>query len=190
MKRLTAAFALAVALTLSACSQFALVEAQKPVTLGGIYTIDPQIAWSKISNGPLEMWTVDGPLLDQVRFYNGIVDGEPLLLLRGPDAITLPRFRKSMSPLEIRDLIVATFAREGLQNVETRDLRPAPFGPDAGFRFEYGYLTSDGLKKKGMVAGAIHDGRLFVIAYAAPEIHYFDRYRDTVERMIASLRAA
>lgn len=185
----TATIAAAVMLIVAACSQFALIEPEKPVTIAGTYVLDPQIAWSRISDGELEMWTVDGPLLNHVRFYNGIVDGEPLLHLRGIAADSLPRFRKSMSPLEVRDLVVATFARDGLLNVATHDLRPTPFGPDDGYRFEYTYQTRDGLKKKGFAVGTIHDGRLFLIVYSAPEIFYFDRYKDVVERMIGSLRA-
>ena len=191
MSRFRAAIApIAVAgmLGLAACTQFALVAPEQPVTLGGTYLIDPQIAWSKLSSGPRESWTVDGPLLNQVRFYNGLIGGSPLREVRVTKPDPMPLFRPSMSPLEIRDFVVASFARDNQQNIATENLRPFAFGPDPGFRFEYSYTAGDGLKKKGFVVGAVHDRKLFLIVYSAPAIYYYDRYRDTVEKMVASLR--
>ena len=41
---------------LAACAQYSLVEAKKQ-TIGGAYTVEAQIAWSKHSEGKLEIWT-------------------------------------------------------------------------------------------------------------------------------------
>lgn len=190
MIKLRNLMAIASVLVMTACTQFALVEPQKPVKLADTYELDPQIAWSKLSSGPRESWTVDGPLLNQVRFYNGLIDGDSLREVRAKNTTPIPQFRKSMSPLEIRDFVVASFARDNHLDLTTSGLRPFDFGPDPGFRFEYRYATPDGLRKRGVVVGTVYEGRLFLIAYSAPEVYYFDRYLATVERMIGSLRAA
>ena len=62
---------------LAACAQYSLVEAKKQ-KIGGTYTVEAQIAWSKYSEGKVEIWTVDGPALEAVRFFKGLDDGDSL----------------------------------------------------------------------------------------------------------------
>jgi hypothetical protein len=188
MKRSVAVLALFATLALGACTQFALVEPQKPVTLGSAYTIEPHVAWSRTSTGPRELWTIDGPLLDSVRFFNGLVDGDSLFEPTVARTDQLPLYRKSMTPLEIRDFVFASLNRAGYEKLATDDLRVADFGGDQGFRFEHRFATEDGLRKKGFFIGAINNGRLYLIEFAAPEIYYYEKHRATVERMIGSIR--
>ena len=54
-------------------------------------------------------------------------------------------------------------------------------------RFEITYATSDGVRREALVAGAVLQRRLYVIAYDGTALHHFDVYRDEVER-IASIR--
>ena len=184
---LTAAIVLGV-LFVSACTQFSLVEAQKPARLGNAFEFDPQIAWSKTSSGPRELWTVDGPLLNALHLYGGLLEGDPLFEDRVSKPDPKPLFRKAMSPLEIRDFIVASLTLAKLQNVSTADLRPFDFAGNPGFRFEFAYVTEDGLRKKGFMVGAVYDDRLYLISYGAPEVFYYEKHRATVDRMVASLR--
>lgn len=187
MTRTLAVLALAAAL-LAGCTQFALVEPQKPVRLGDAYEIDPQVKWSRLSTGPRELWTIDGPLLNRVLFFNGLIGGDPLFEIKQDINEPRPLFRASMSPLEIRDFIVASLPREGFIDLTTQDMRPFDFGGDQGFRFDFSYATEDGLKNRGIAVGAVNRNRLYLIVYVAPEIHYFTQHRATFDRMLQSLR--
>lgn len=173
---------------IAACTQFTLVDQAKRVTFDDTYSIAPQIAWSKHSEGDIEVWTVDGPLLQELIFFSGIASGKPLFPPQ-PRAKEkeLPAFSDKMTALEVRDLLVATLSRRNQFSVETQGLRPWQFGSIDGFRFDLSLVTDDGLNKQGFAVGAIRDDKLYLIAFSAAEVHYFGKYKGTVESLLGSI---
>ena len=173
---------------LSACVQFTLVEKSKRVTFDDTYSLAPQIAWSKHAQGDVEQWTVDGPLLQELIFFSGIKKGKPLFPPQ-PQAKEkeLPVFSDKMTALEVRDLLVTTLSRRNLFSVETTNLRPWQFGNIDGFRFGLSLVTDDGLNKQGFAVGTIRNDKLYLIAFSAAEVHYFGKYKDTVEQLLSSI---
>ncbi len=169
-----------------ATSGFTLVE---PSTrgMGGLYTVDPQIPWSASEKGGIEVWTVDGPALQAIKFFHGIEDGEPLIEPEESDE-ERPNFDADMSALEVMELIVDTLVADGASDVKARGLRPVSFGNLEGYRCELSYLNSDGLEAEAMVAGTIHSEKLYLILYTGTRIHYFPHYQPQVERLIESIR--
>ena len=156
--------------------------------VGIIYSVDPQIAWSGTILAEDEMWTVDGPALQALHFINATEDGETPFFGEGREEDKGPKFRKDMTFLEIQDLIVDGLAVTGAQRLETRDLRPIRFGGHDGFRFDVEFVTKEGLAMLGLVAGAVVEEELYLIAYAGAREHYFAKYRGHVEKIIDSIR--
>ncbi|NIR31297.1 MAG: hypothetical protein GWN84_18715 [Gammaproteobacteria bacterium] len=177
---------LAVAVVLPGCAYYALVE-PGPREMGGFYRVDPQIAWSVRAQGKMEMWTVDGPLLQQLRFYQGLQPGRTLFVGRATDEET-PRYEKGMRANDIADFVLASLEHAGATDVTLDTLRPAPFGDWSGFRFEFDYLNRDGLAYRGLGLGAVDgEDRLHLVLYLGTREHYFDRHREAVERLLASI---
>ena len=180
---------LAFACLLTACVQFTLVEQSKRVTFDDTYSLAPQIAWSKHAEGDVELWTVDGPLLQELFFFSGIADGKPLFPATAQSKEKeLPAFDEKMTALEVRDLLVATLSRRNQFSVETTNLRPWQFGNVDGFRFELSLVTDDGLIKQGFAVGTIRNDKLYLIAFSAAEVHYYGKYKDTVENLLGSIQ--
>ena len=178
-----------VCLILAACQHYSLVPVEKR-TIGGAYSIDSQIQWSKATELGLEIWTVDGPLLEAVRFMSGVKDGQPLFELPkrpGGEEPEMPTYRSDFSLSETVDFIIALLERFGANQVKANNIRPAKFGSVDGIRFEFSFLTENGMDSDGMVAAAEIDGELFVIAYTGAREYYFPKYKDQVERLIASI---
>jgi hypothetical protein len=48
--------------------------------------------------------------------------------------------------------------------------------------------TADGLNKYAIVAGAVIGEKLHLIIYSGARMHYFPKYRDAVEGIIASIQ--
>lgn len=182
MFRLIPAFL--VALLLTGCGTFGLIENQ-PQRIAGTYSVMPQRTWSRFRAPNAEIWTVDGIALQAIRFFNPIADGESLFYSRGDDK--LPTYRNGMIAHEIQELVVDSFRRAGAQNVSPRALAPARFGAHDGFRFELDMLSSNGLELSGLVLGAVRKNRLYLISYTGTRAHYFPRYRQQVERLLASI---
>jgi hypothetical protein len=169
----------------------AVVETYRPVepgvrSIGGVYTVEPGLAWSSSTTGKLEMWTIDGVALENLRFFTGIADGEPLPVSR---AVVIddrrPRFRSWMTAAETSD-----FVAESLYGSQftPKNVRPAPFGRASGFRFELSYTARDGVQRDALVAAAVVQQRLHLIAYEGTALYHFARYRGEVERIIGSVR--
>lgn len=174
--------------TLAACAQYSLVEAQRR-TIGGAYSLEPQIAWSRHTSGKVETWTVDGPGLEALQLFVGLGDGDPLFdrPAFGPDK-PRPRYRAGMTPSEIQEFVVDSLARSGKARVQASDLRPAPFGAASGFRFELRFVNGEGLEMAGTVMGAVVAERLQLLLYSGAAAHYFPKYREEVERLFDSIR--
>ncbi len=182
-------------LLLSACAQFTLVTADKRVKVGDAFSVEPQVAWTRIANPmvttKVETWTIDGPLLHKLMFIKGADDGTPLYEPRdnaGQPLKNLPKFRKDMTPIEIAELFETTLTRDGVEQMDITKMGPAKFGDINGFRFDFTYLNTDGLRNRGFGIGGIHEDKLYMIIYGASNLHYYGKHIDTVERLVQSLQ--
>jgi hypothetical protein len=174
----------AVALLLAGCAAYTLVE-PKPATIGDVFVVEPQIAWSSIGSGSWELWTVDGTSLQALHFLKGLAHGEPLFA-RGGDK--RPRFRKDMTPNDVVELVVDSLADAGGQQIQATGLRPMTFAGADGFRFEWRLVTKQGLEKRGFAAGAIVKEKLYLAMYTGTTDHYYDKHVGDAERVIRSVR--
>ena len=175
-----------VALLLSSCAYYTLVETQRQ-KMSEVYSVDPQINWSRSKESTVEVWTVDGPFLQAVRFFDGVADGDGLFRTTDPTK-KFPVFHADMKATEIQEMVVDTIANMGAGNVQASNLRPFKFGALPGFRFEVEFLSDEGLELEGLVAGATHKQRLYLIVYSGTRAHYFGKHKDDVERMLSSIQ--
>lgn len=181
-----------VALALAGCAAEPLVRAERPARVGQSYRVEPQIEWSRLRSGRRQLWTVDGPQLEQLRLYAGIEPGEVLLSrpARGnrSESGGSPRYEAGMRPHDVAELVTATLVRLGAVRIEWRDLRPGSFGGRRGFRFGLRFASADGLAYEGLAAGTVADAdRLHLILYLGTRDHYFGAYRPAVERLVDSV---
>ncbi len=191
MKKLTVPVALS--LLIVGCARYEMVGPGR-TTIDNQMSVDPQIAWTRLNTQslapktPAQGWTVDGFSLDQLLFYPGIADNQPLIRqVAGQEK--LPVFKKDMTAPEIMELLEATVTRSSRSTLtETHNLRPADFGGVPGFRFEMNFTLRDELPRKAVVVGTVKDDKLYMIAYQAPRIYYYEKYADIVERIIASVQ--
>lgn len=171
-------------LSLAGCAAYSLVPPARQ-QIGGAFSVEPQIAWSKQSMSEFEIWTVDGPLLQTLRLYPGLEDGEALF---DKDPEELPVFRDDMLAGEVVELIADSLTRNGASNVRSYNLRPASFGDRPGYRVELEFLSERGLAMRGLAAGAVVGDRLYLILYVGAASHYFPKHERDVERLIESVR--
>lgn len=185
--------AILAAVLLAGCATPGKIEPGEPTKAAGHYRVEPQIEWSRMHWRQMELWTVDGPLLQQLRFYRAIDDGDTLMpeqrrVMVAPRDDRRPRYREWMRPHDVMALVADTLAQSGTVDVRTHGLRPADFGGRPGFRFELTFASQAGLGYRGLGLGMIDDEkRLHLILYLGAEPHYHDAYRDAVERLLDSI---
>jgi hypothetical protein len=176
--------ALALLVVTAGCAPFGLVESRR-TAIGPTLTVEPQRQWTTIRSGRSELWTVDGVPLEAIRFVTPLAEGQALFAERGAKQ---PTFRATMTPTEIMELVVDSWAAAGAQQVQVSNLRPRKLGGLDGFGFDMTYLHRNGLEAQGMVVGAVAKQQLHLVIYTGTRLHYFEKYRPDVERRIDSIR--
>ena len=186
MPRLVASLLMAAMLAaLAGCTTYGTVGLERH-KIADFYSVDPQIEWNRYTDGKLEVWTVDGPLLDSLQFTGAIADGDPLYLISGKEEV--PRFRHNMSESEVMEFVVDSFAAAGAQKIEAIGLAPAPFGPRPGFRFDLAFQSDNGLDRLGTVIGTMKDGELYLIIFTGAAQHYYSKHKPAVDALFASIQ--
>jgi hypothetical protein len=176
-------------LTLAACAGFQSIDPGKPVDVGDEVSVDSQVQWAKFTGtNSGTLWTIDGFGLDELRFFNGIKSGDPLMQIPGVNRKDMVTYNMTMLPNDVMDLVTSTLGKAGYQQVRSTGLRPAPFGTAAGFRFDLSFATKEGLQMKGAALIAQRRGKLDVVLYLAPAEFYYERYAPTVDRIFSSIR--
>lgn len=136
-------------------------------------------AWNRTSARPSkksETWSFDGPLLNRIDFFAAVAPGEALLRERDRKRNPLPTFAAAMLPNDVAELFERTQRiAAGTADFAIDTVAPATFAGARGFRFTYHYTGADEtLTRKGLASGAVIGGKLYLISYAAPAVHYYD----------------
>jgi hypothetical protein len=179
---------------LAGCTPFQLVNPQRQ-TVGDVISVQPGMKWNKLNNhnyqGKVEVWTLDGPVLNTLVFFTGVPDGEPLFTQRmgSSQQEKPPVFKASMNPVEIQELLEATIARFFQTTLaEGRNLKPVPIAEGKGFRFETRMVGRDEVERAGVFVGTIRNKKLYGAWFQGAKLYYFDRYLPEFDQMLASAR--
>lgn len=174
---------------------YALIEPEPTAVARSALTVTPPAAWNRTpaAHGvrKVEVWTLNGELLDSIIFVGGLEDGEAWVRQRRRDTRQVPVFRSAMQPQEIVEMLETSYrVRTGATVFEPRGLAPARFAGAPGFRFDFRYLTTDDIARRGRAVGAVIDGRLYMAVLDAAELHYFGAAEPQFTKLVESARIA
>ena len=202
---------LIVLLFIGGCTYYTAVPAERR-DIGALYSVKSNVTWSQADEGGIQVWTIDGPLLEALRFVT-LNDGDTLFRSSNRDA-KLPRFRSHMTPNEVVEFFVASLKsfsggvdtyllakgmvdvksiRAGSINASSLDiqnLRPADFGSLPGFRFDFSFLSKEGLERQGVALGSIQNNKLLLMVYTGTREYYFGKHEQEVETIFSSVELA
>ncbi len=164
----------------AASARWKLIAASQPVMVAkrGM-TVTPTRDWNRGSSRPSkrgEIWTLDGAALNELSFFARIRPGEPVYRERSKKDEPLPKFSAKMLTPEIVQLVEGGHRiLLGTSLFQVDEVAPATFGGHAGIRFNYRFTIQDEeVRRRGEGRAAIVGGQLYLITFAAPDIHYFD----------------
>ena len=156
-------------------------------------TVTVEQPWNQFASGlgdGTPTWTQDGVTVDALRFYVALKDGALIAPTPSEPKGQKPlAYKAGMGTAEIVALFEGLYSRGG--STFTLDkVEPAAFaGQSGGFRFEWsGIRKSDDVRLRGIGWGAVRNGELFVITYAAPRLSFFERHRPAAEAVVRSAR--
>ncbi|WP_076071651.1 hypothetical protein [Sphingomonas montana] len=170
---------LALALSTPAFAGNSLVPGGAPVAVAkSTLTVTPATEWNRLGARPgrnAETWTLDGDTLNDLTFYGGIADGQPIVREVSKKARPLPRFSGTMLLNDLPALFEQTY-RVALDTplMEIGRVEPTRFAGRPGVRFGYRFTRPDeNVERMGEGYAAIVDGKLYMATFEAPAIHYF-----------------
>ncbi|NUQ18965.1 MAG: hypothetical protein HOP95_11050 [Sphingomonas sp.] len=203
MKRRTIS-AIAAALTLSACSSiggeygysdYVPVNVRRVSVGDGTMFVVPPRPWNRRRNvlfddvRSVEVWTLNGPLLDGITFISGLKSGHFMVRQSHRADQQVPKFRADMPPPEIAAMLESLYrVRGGAVDFHTLSIQPRQFLGTNGFQFDYEHLDDDELWRKGRAVGAVINGQLYLIMYDAARSHYYEAALPDFEAIVASAR--
>ncbi|MBY8824985.1 hypothetical protein [Sphingomonas colocasiae] len=140
--------------------------------------VTPSRDWNRLDIKPgknSETWTLDGEQLNDVTFFAGIESGKPLVREANAKRDPLPKFKSNMLLIEIPELLEGTYRTyKKIGAFQLLSTEPgSAFGHD-GVQFTYEYTDADELTRKGEARASIIKGKLYMITFDAPRLHYFD----------------
>lgn len=155
-------------------------------------TVTPGRDWNRLDGNigkRTESWTLDGGQLNDLTFFAGIEPGKPLVRERSKKREPLPRFGASTLLVEIPELFEATYrSAKQIADFRVTDVQPIRFLGQEGVMFAFEYVDGDELTRKGEAQAAIVGGRLYMISFDAPRLHYFTRTVEDYRKIVASAR--
>ncbi len=189
-----AALALAMfALTPTTASAHKLREQGVDVTIADSpLTVTPARDWNRLDGHigkHVESWTLDGGQLNDVTFYAGIEPGKPLLRERSKKREPLPKFSAATLLVELPELLETTYrSYKQIADFRVVNVQPARFLGQDGVLFTYEYVDQDELTRQGEANAAIIGGRLYMVSFDAPRLHYFARGVEDFRRLVETAR--
>ncbi|HEX8484393.1 hypothetical protein [Sphingomonas sp.] len=156
-------------------------------------TVAPPSEWNKLGARPgrnSETWTIDGDALNDLTFYGGIPAGKTLFREVDKKNRPLPRVSATMLITDVPVLVENSYRIALNTPLFTLDaMEPALFAGRAGLRFTYSYTRpGEDLPRKGEGRTAIIDGKLYMMTFEAPRLHYFDRSVDQFRKVADTAR--
>lgn len=156
------------------------VLAGQPVAVAksGLTVTPPGGAWNRSSSRPTkksELWTQDGLALNELAFFSGVAPGEPIYRELNKKLEPLPKFDSKMLAPDIVAMFEASnriLLKTSLFTVDA--IEPAKLAGHSGFRFAFTYTTQGvELRRKGEGRAAVIGGKLYLMTFIAPELHYY-----------------
>ena len=178
------------ALWLAGCAASMVKMDRGTVTVKDSITVASDGAWNRLelpdSGRASEVWTSDGLSLDAMTFIVGIKDGEPLVQPPVGAKRTPPAFRSTMIANEIVELYEASAIQDG-STFKLERVAPAQFAGANGFRFEFSMTRKrDDVTLRGFGEGAVIKGKLYLIVFRAPRLHYYAKHLPRAEATVRS----
>ena len=205
MKRRTVIVLAAATCALTACSSigggeygysdYAPVNVRRVSVGNGDMSVVPPRPWNRRRSvlfddvRSVEVWTLNGPLLDGITFISGLPSGHFMVRQSHRADQQVPKFRADMPPPEIAAMLEGLYrVRGGAVEFHTLSIQPREFLGTNGFQFDYEHLDDDELWRKGRAVGAVINGRLYLIMFDAARSHYYDAALPDYEAIVASAR--
>lgn len=180
-------------LTLGGCvTGYTLVSPTRVAVASGSMKVKPSVAWNKAPKSTFDIprqenWTQNGPLLDGITFIGALDSGQAMAKQKPKDDRKVPVFRADMTPQDLVSMIESYYRiKEGATLFDAAGVKPTTFLGKPGIQFDYTYVLTDEVKRRGRSVLAVVNGKLYLMTLDGAALHYFDAALPEFEALTAS----
>lgn len=152
--------------------------------------VTPPQEWNRLSlniGKNAEIWTLEGEQLDSVTFIGGIGNAATLFREVDKKRRPLPRFNSTMLLTDLPGLLESSYRITKNTVVFTvTAAEPAHFANQPGIRFIYDFIGEDEVRRQGEAYAAIVKGKLYLVTYEGPKIHFFGQNIAAFRQLVAT----
>lgn len=190
LRQITAAAVVLLLLSFPAAAHKVIEPGLNDNIAKGVFSATPESRWNRLQqrDGKFqEVWTIDGDRLNRVVFYGGVPVGKPLVKERDKKRDPLPAVSSNMLLPDIPLLLERTYrTKYGIAIMSIGKQEPATLDGRPAIAFDYTYIDPEyEVETKGEAIAALDDGKLYLVAFEAPAVYFFDRdiekFRDLVK---------
>jgi hypothetical protein len=95
--------------------------------------------------------------------------------------------KATMLITDIPALLESTYRIRGARQMSVDTQEPATLGSHKAIRFTYSFTRDDEVRRKGEGIGALVNGKLHLVTYEAPALHFFDKDVARYRALVASI---
>lgn len=171
----------------------AIASGETVSVANGKIEVTPEEGWNRSTASAAKMgetWTADGVALNELTFFAAVEEGDTLYRDMSFGIQKMPQFKSSMVLPDIPELfeksnrLLLNTSAFAMEKVEA-----ARFSGRPAVRFSYRYaLPEDLLERRGEAIATIADGKLYLVNFVAPSIHYFGYHLPAVRRLFSSIK--
>jgi hypothetical protein len=191
-KPLLIAASVACAFAVPAVAGNSLIVANQPVAVAkSVLTVTPAREWNKMGARPgrnSETWTLDGDTLNDLTFYGGIENTRTLFREVDKRNKPLPRFSSTMLITDVHTLFENSYRIAiGTPLMSIDAIEPTTVAGHKGVRFRYSFTRpNEEVRRLGEAHAAIVGGKLYMVTFEAPALHYFETGISAARAVVAS----
>lgn len=158
----------------------------------------PDTDWNRVSHKDgkfIEVWTKDGTALNKVIFLSGLPAGTTMFASGSNHNNGLPGdaplFSTDKKNENITELFELSYRNKfDIQSMNTYDDEPYRMANKDGVKFRYKMiLKADKVERQGEAYAVISNGKLYLAAFEAPEIHFFEKDIAAFRNVVRSLKS-
>lgn len=186
MKKL---FALMSVVLVTGCIQSYQLLKSGDTKMWNSYTVATSENINELKTNNFVSWSQYGPLLEQIRFFKPIADGDKIpFTYKNENAAKVPSFRTGMTPEEVVEIYRSSVTLGGSILTAVSDLEPVTVGNAQGYAFEAKLSSPKGKDFKGKVIFSERAGKLYLIELGAHATHYYDSRLGFFDGVITSIK--
>jgi hypothetical protein len=156
-------------------------------------TVETGSRWKRLARSSNEtrweeVWTWNGPQSDRMTLFDGLPDGNAIVVQRPAADQLVPVFRADMTVQDLTSMLEVSYRLRGVTVFDIDSVEPVEVLGGPGIKLRYRYASGIVFPKRGSCVMRVVDQKLYAIKLDGVANESFDAVADQFDQLVASAR--